>query len=91
MSIQPRKTVKSLGLQLQQLVRVRNPDETERSRNRNPTFLRGMDKTIGKTLSIIHIVDSEIVTLENGYNYHVDWLDVELDNYRVFIEALNVL
>ena len=85
------RTVTSLGLKLDQLVRVRNPDETKRRRDQPPTFVPGMENTIGKTLSINHIVNNVIVTLENGYNYHVDWLDIELDNYRVFIEALNVL
>ena len=85
------RTVTSLGLKLHQLVRVRNPDETKRMRDQPPTFVPGMENTIGKTLSINHIVNSVIVTLENGYNYHVEWVDVGCNDYRVFIEALNVL
>ena len=50
-----------------------------------------MENTIGKTLSINHIVNNVIVTLENGYNYHVEWVDLGCNDYRIFIEALNVL
>ena len=85
------RTVTSLGLKLGQLVRVKDPDETKRRRDQSPTFVVGMIDTIGKTFSISHIVNDVIVTLKNGYNYHVEWVDVELSDYNAFMEILNVL
>ena len=85
------RTVESLKLKLGQLVRVRNPDETNRKRTQAPTFIPIMEQTIGKTLSIKGIINDKIVVLENKYHYHVEWLDVEYGRYGAIMEVLNVL